>query len=368
MQGALQEKVQVQPAKRRQARMGKGAETPRKVLALCDGEEEYAQLMTEFMRKQKNLPWEIHTYTNAEDLFREENAVDLLVVSESLFDSQMQEFGVGHTVVLNESGTIRWENVPCVDKYQEAAGVLRYLLELYLEISDAPLPRLHKSCKTVFVGNYSPVRRCMQTTFALTMSQLLAQKHPTLYLNFEHYAGIAELLPDMQTYDLADLLYFLNAEKDKFRLRLQAMRKRKGNLDYIPPMKSGQNLLSVTAAEWMELLQKVEELGEYEYVVLDLSESMQGLFEILRVCDRVYTLGCEDRIAKAKLMQYEQVLTLYEYEDVLSKTKKLTLPHIRKLPEELEQLTKGDLAKLVRKLLCEMNAEEEEGEEWSIQS
>ena len=55
----------------------------------------------------------------------------------------------------------------------------------------------------------SRVHRCMQTSFAITMSLMLAKKHSTLYLNFEHYAGISELLPDMQTLDLADLLYFL---------------------------------------------------------------------------------------------------------------------------------------------------------------
>jgi len=59
---------------------------------------------------------------------------------------------------------------------------------------------------------------------------------------------------------MADLLYFLNAEKDKFRLRMQTMLKHKGGLDYIPPMRSGQNLLSVTAAEWLGLLQKLEEI------------------------------------------------------------------------------------------------------------
>ena len=32
-----------------------------KVMALCDTEEEYAQQMTEFLKKHKNLPWELHT-------------------------------------------------------------------------------------------------------------------------------------------------------------------------------------------------------------------------------------------------------------------------------------------------------------------
>ncbi len=57
-----------------------------KVMALCDAEEEYAQLMTEFMKKQKNLPWELHTYTNADTLLGvEREGIDMLVVAESAF-------------------------------------------------------------------------------------------------------------------------------------------------------------------------------------------------------------------------------------------------------------------------------------------
>lgn len=330
-------------------------EKAEKVMALCDTEEEYAQQMTEFLKKHKNLPWELHTYTSVEDLLREEKSVvSMLVVAESAYREEVQTLMPQRLVVLSESGVARWEKLYYVDKYQEAEEVLKCLIGIYMEIADVQLPRLQKSCKTVFIGNYSPVRRCLQTSFSLAMSQILAREHPTLYLNFEHYAGIAELLPDMQTLDMADLLYFLNADKDKFRLRMQTMLKRKGSLDYIPPMKAGQNLLAITGEEWIGLLQKIEELGEYEYVILDLSESMQGLFEILRLCTKVYTLTREDRIAKSKLMQYEQVLALYEYEDVLEKTKRLNVSHIRRVPGELEQLTKGDLANMVRGLIREL--------------
>lgn len=331
-----------------------------KVMVLCDTEEEYAQLMTEFMRKQKNLPWELHTYTNVDTLLgTEQSGLAMLVVAESAFRQELRGLAPGCLVVLGESGVMRWEDISYVDKYQEAEEVFRQLLGVYMEIADIQLPFLRTNRKTVFIGNYSPVHRCMQTSFAITMSLMLARKHSTLYLNFEHYAGISELLPDMQTLDLADLLYFLNAQKDKFRLRLQTILKHKGALAYVPPVKSGQNLITVTPQEWLGLLERIEELEEYEYVVLDLGESMQGLFEILRMCRHVYTLTREDRIARGKLLQYEQVLALYEYGDVLGKTKRLSLSHIQKLPEELEQLTKGDLADLVKGLLGDL---EEGGE------
>lgn len=322
------------------------------VMVLCDPEEEYAQLMTEFLKKHKELPWKIRTYTSVDDLLHTEKAaVGLLVVSETAYSEELQSIQTPRIIVLNESGVVRWENVCYVDKYQQADEVVREILQLYIEVADKCPPRLCRKTDTVFLGNYSPVHRCMQTSFALTMSQLLAREHSVLYLNFEHYAGIAELLPDMQTLDMADLLYFLNAEKDKFLLRMQTICRHVGNLDYIPPMKSGQNLLTITAAEWMKLLQKIEELGGYEYVILDLSESMQGLFDILRMCKKIFTLTRDDRIAKSKLLQYEQLLSLCEYGDVLDKTRRLNLSHIQRLPEELEQLTRGDLAELVSDLL-----------------
>ena len=335
-----------------------------KVMVLCDTEEEYVHLMTEFMEKQKNLPWELHAYTNVQDMLsRERKDMEILVVAESAFDLKLQELCPKRLVILNESGVMKWENLFHVDKYQEAEEIIKQLLGIYMEIADVQLPMLRTNRRTIFIGNYSPVKRCMQTSFAVTMSLLLAQRHPTLYLNFEHYAGSTELVPDMQALDMADLLYFLNAQKDKFRLRLQTILKHKGSLAYIPPMKSGQNLLTITAAEWMEFLQKIEELEEYEYVILDLSESMQGLFEILRLCTKVYTLTREDRIAQSKLLQYEQILALYEYGDILGKTKRLSLSHIRRLPEELDQLTKGEM---VRGLVRDMEEHEGKEERWNI--
>lgn len=319
-------------------------------LVLYDREEEYAQLMTEFLKKHKELPWEIRTYTDAGQLMCEEKrgSITMLVVAESVYSEEIKALQPTCIVVLNESGLVKWDRVHNINKYQQADYVLKALLEIYVDIVDVQLPRMGINTTTKFIGVYSPVRRCLQTSFAITMSRILAESRKTLYLNFEHYAGITELLPDMQTRDIADLLYFLTAEKDKFRLRLQAIIQHKGGLDYIPPMKAGQNLLPITAMEWMSLLQKLSELSEYEYVVLDLSENVQGLFDVLRMCTRVYTLTKEDRVAQSKLEQYEQVLSYYQYEDVLEKTTLCNIPQIRKLPDSLEQYTRGDLADYVR--------------------
>lgn len=326
------------------------------LLILCDAEEEYARLMSDYLKTCPDLPWEIHTYTKVSKLIEMEKNTEIamLVVSESVYTEELQQLQSLCTVLLNESGIVRYGQIQNINKYQRSDIVLKGLLQMYTEVSGSELPRLFDEENTIFIGMYSPVRRCRQTSFALTMSQMLAEHDRTLYLNFEHYAGITELLPDVQSRDLADLLYFLNSDKERFRLRMQTMIQKKGCLDYVPPMRSGQNLLSISEGEWLELLQRISEMDEYKYVVLDLSESMQGVYELLRRCKRVFTLTMEDRIAQSKVIQYEEMLALCEYQDVLKKTTKCCIPKFYKLPEELERYTRGDLANYVREKMNDL--------------
>ena len=321
------------------------------IIVLYDREEEYARLFSEYLKRQKELPWEIHTYTGIEELLDSEKTgeVTMLVVAESSYADRLEMLQPVCQAILNESGTLRWHQFPNINKYQEAEGVWKELLELYVEAVGVRLPLLCAEYKTKFIGIYSPVHRCLQSSFALTFAQLIAEKHPALYLNFEHYIGVMELLPERQNSDLADLLYFLAGDPDKFSLRMQTVIQKKGNLDYIPPMRNGQNLLEITLDEWRSLFQRIEELGKYEYVILDLSESIQGLFEVLQICTVIYTLTKEDPISQCKLNQYEQLLALCEKETVNDKTRKLSLPYFHRLPSDLEQYTRGEFAEYVRK-------------------
>lgn len=325
------------------------------VLVLCDREEEYAQLMTEFMRTHKDLPWQIRTYTDADMMIQEENdrQVDIMVIAERTYQKEMQLLKPLRTVILMENGIEKPQDCICIDKYQEAQEVLQILLEAYLEIADAGYMQVEIG-NTVFIGIYSPVRRCLQTTFAITLSQMLAENHRTLYLNFEHYSGLSELKAREGARDLADLLYFLMAEKGRFKIRLQTIAQHQGNLDYVPPMKSGQNLLTVPTEEWKQLLGKLAETGIYEYVVMDLSESMQGLFEVLRNCRVVFTMTREDRIAQGKIAEYERILQAYSYEDVLSKTRQCPVPKIKRIPDTLEQYARSEMADFVRGQIKEL--------------
>ena len=322
----------------------------RQILVLCDREKEYAGLMGDFLKTRGDLPWDVHIYSDTDQMFSDEseNEICLLVIAESTYAEEMQKLNPKKIVLLNEEGNRGWKDICSVNKYQQAENVLRELLEVYLETAGESYPQMSSGLGTKFIGIYSPIRRCMQTTFALTLGQMLAEEHKTLYLNFEHFAGHSELMAEFGRKDLADLLYYLNEDKDRFFLRMQSIVQKAGKMDYVPPMKSGQNLLSVAKEDWQRLMKTIDEMCGYEYVIMDLTDSMQGLFEIMRNCEKIFTITKDDRIAKSKLTQYEQILSMYQFGDVIGKTKKCDLPKIKRIPDDIGQYTKSEMADYIR--------------------
>ncbi len=334
----------------------KGIRESEPLLILYDIEEEYTLLMSDYMRNYPGLPWRIHAYTDEEELFEKENCetISMLVVSEGSYSDRLKLLDPKKIIVLNESGFVVENAAESVDKYQAAEIVLQHLIQHYLEIAGELPSRITAGNKTKFIGVYSPVKRCLQTTFSVTLSELLAEKHRTLYLNFESYCGIAEFLSKDGENDLSDLVYFLNVDSEKFGLHLQTMLKRVGEMDYVPPIRYGQNLLTITDAEWMNLLKKISETDMYDYVIMDLTDCIQGIPDILRICNRVYTITRDDQYAKIKMSQYENMMLRYEYKDVIEKMERFVFPKFRYIPITAEQYTRGDVADYIRSKLGEI--------------
>lgn len=324
----------------------------RKVLALCDKEKDYLQQLVDFLENKEQFPFEIHAYSGPEVCAEYENKepIEMLLVAESAYTYEVSRIPANQILILGEGIQQTAVGLPSTDKYQQAENIYHFILEQYLKEGNAEGMVCCGKESAKIIGLYSPVKRCLQTSFALTLGQILAKQHKTLYISFEHYAGWNGLLKKEGGKDLSDLLGYLD-EKEKFSCRISLVERKVGNLCYIPPIYAGQNLVYVTGAEWVKLIKRIAAEGGYDYLILDLSEGIQGIFELLRECERIYTIVCEDKPARSKMEQYEHLLRMQEYEDILEKTSRQNLPGITELPGQIEQYTKGELADFVRNLV-----------------
>lgn len=327
----------------------------KKILALCDGEEDYLYHMADYLERKDTFPFAVHSFTDTRQLrkFMDCHEVELLLIAENAYDGEMKDLFPKHVVVLNESGNEVGDNVENINKYQSSEGILRAVAGSYAGSGGEVPKRLATGHGMKIIGNYTPVGRCLQTTFALSMGQILAKEHKTLYLNFESYSGFGYLLDQEFSTDLTDVLYYLNCEKDKLAYKLEGLVQTVNGMDYIPPAASYRELGGITGEQWLGLFREIERISEYEYLILDLSEQVQGLFEVLRECGLVFTMVKEDRMAEAKIRQYEALLKSMDYGDIAAKTRKWKPPLFRRIPPGIEQLTRGEMAVCVKKMIEE---------------
>lgn len=324
------------------------------ILAVCDSEITYAYQLADYFTNKKGFPFQVQLFTSTNTLeeYAKKKPLSVALISEKDYEEYLEQLPIEHLVILEEGRKSLGENIKKIYKYQSSDKLAKELLdEIALQGILGRAPEEGAGLKVI--GIYSPVGKCLKTSFAFVMGQLLSKKHKVLYLNMETYSGLGKMLQKEFTTDLSELIYYLQNSKEKFAYRMGSIIEQAGGLDILPPFDSFLDFISVSKEEWIQLIQEIEKGSDYEYLILDLSDAVQGLFDILRLCDVVYTLGREDGFSMAKIKQYEEVLKKSNYEDIWKKTKNHTIPAIKNLPVGLLQLTYTELAEYVKECIEE---------------
>ena len=334
----------------------------RTILVICDTEEEYCYRLDDYLREHLDVSFEIVDYTDPDMLsgFARKKETAVLIIAQNAFE-QSGTAGFDRVLILDEKETTASVAEPetgyaetiveHTEKYQSSEEIVRKLLDFCMKFPDgAGKKATYSGPDAELIGFYSPVGRCLQTTFAMTMGKILSEKEKTLYLNFEPYAGKLVAETEMDS-DLSDLLYYHECSPEKMPLYLEKVRKNIGGLDLIPPVKNLFQLSEVKSTQWSELLLEIRRTLKYRYILLDLSDTVHMFPELLRMCSRVYSITRPDEDAAAKMQQYEKMLQKSGYEDVEGKTLRLKLPLFRQLSPQESIPPQGEVADYIRQLL-----------------
>lgn len=326
-----------------------------KRFVICDSDSHYTERFINVVQERLEQEFSLYVYENIQQLkeLLAGKTAEIVLISQFLYEHLKKEelSRINHLFLLCEEPSGK-SNEIC--RYQAADAILRQVFQTYAEHTEQlPANQTATSQNIHFIGIYTPIGRCLQTTFAVTLGQLLAKNHRTLYLNFEGFSGLRRVFQDTPDYNMMDFVYFYDCAREKFLYRLEHMVQTMNGLDFISPFESYMELASITGAKWKEIFHYLEEKSPYEYIILDLSEQMNGLLDILRLCEKVYTITKDDGFALAKMEQYEQMLRGMDYEDVWEKTIQRKLPIFRQIPAHIEQFTYGDVADYTRNLLRE---------------
>ncbi len=331
------------------------------IFAICDPHPLYAGRLAAYLTENRCTPFEVHAFTDTEALlaFAAGHSLELLLIAPEAVTEQTGQLACGRQILLVDTvpgPSRKGESVLSVYKYQAADSLIAEVLDLYRQTAPGPglLPDLHE--KVAIYGVYSPIHRCGKTSFALTLGEVLAETGQTLYLNTESFSGFENLFGKTWENDLLDLLYFFREQDGSLIYRLHSLVQTFHRLQFVPPASCAGELAGVTQEEWLSLLDTLPAVGGYDNLVLDLGESMGGLYSVLRRCSLVFMPVLEDRVSMAKLSQFEQQLSFQDSLTLQGKIRKIH-PPVLPVPADasgkdlLRQFVLGENGSYVRKLL-----------------
>lgn len=325
------------------------------IIAICDRDEKYALSLSTSVEEVMNSAYEVVIFTSGEAFVRysQEKEVDVLIITESSFDSTIIDGFEGTLMILRENQNFVQDGAILIDRFQSrdnlSKSVKMNVPDYLEEISGKRMKTYHWKV----IGIYSPVRRCLQTSFALALGQGLGREKKVLYMNFENFSGFSGWFQREFETDILDLLYFFNCDPEKLKSRIPKTIHKLGNLDVMPPPSAYYDTYERSGEKWIKFFEAIEDATDYEYLILDITDAMQGVLQILEYCDRIYTLIKDDPISKFKVEQYERWMVEHSYSDIIGKSVKFSFPQFSNIPLQPEMLSQCELAEYVRAIIDE---------------
>ena len=328
---------------------------------ICDVQEEYAEHLLKILSEYFSGEYQFHLFYDFEKMktFLQNSHPDVLLIGEEYKENLDSVSTGGSVIVLTEmSAKYAGERDRMVFRYQSADDIVKEISGIIgrtmpsktvgdetekrtarqkkggIKIRDEP-DTIGRQLVKGIIGIYSPIHRIGKTKYAIRIGRKLAKQVPVLYINMEGYSGGDYYFHGGTDKDLGDLLYCIKQERDDYGLKISTMTGQAGKMDYIMPMKNEQDMREVSRDEWISLLDLIMEKCIYEAVILDLGDAVNGLYDILKKCSKVYTLYINDETAQAKLKQYEENLKTAGYADVLDHTVKKHAGVSRKRTEQI---------------------------------
>jgi len=277
----------------------------KRILAICDTEEEYVRKLMRYLNECEQIPFEIRAYTSRE-LFLEaarEKPPVILLISIGLMQPDIKELGIEKIILLSQGEPIElFGEYPFIAKYQAASGIVREVMQHYMGSMQAVTTVVGvRQCR--IRGVYSPVKSCGKTSLSLALAVLYGSKERTLYLNLEGQSGFSRLFQEEGAADITDAIYYFRHQGDNGLDRILGMIRQRNSFFYIPPALYEEDIKSVDGQEWEAFIKLIVEKSGYERIILDVGDAVRGIGRILNLCDEILMPIKEDFLSQAKLSE-----------------------------------------------------------------
>ncbi len=284
------------------------------VLAVFDCSREYIDKFSDYLKRKKNLPFEILGFSDLEALtdYIKSNKIDVLLFSqEELVDNEKPEEEICGRFLSHENirkfiylgkrrktkSTLRY-----INKYQSMENIIKELRE-YMDMEEGEEDS--QSCGMIGIYSFIPCEETFQ--MSLNIVSNLAMTSPVLYLNFDRFS----ILDPDQTgnYSISDLIYFFKTNPKKIKEELNKTIGHYRGFDFLTSPLEQSDIDELSFSEWKEFFSMLAKEGNYEWVVVDMYEVFKNLEDVFSSCEKVYVPITKGEYAVRKVKMLKEYLT-----------------------------------------------------------
>lgn len=230
-----------------------------------------------------------------QELFSTPQKVDVLVVSENLYSSDLQRHDIHHTFVMTEQYEKDQTADLAVDrifKYTSIKVIFNQIVGKSTGVLQTS--EVQKDCKIVLV--YSASGGVGKTTLSLGMSHCLTRSYKrVLYINAARLQYFQEMLENQSAITASEVYSKLASANEHIYSEIEHVIRREV-FNYLPPFKAPLMSLGLPYSIYENIVQSAKASKEYDYIIIDadatFDEEKANLFSI---ADKVVIVTKQNR-------------------------------------------------------------------------
>lgn len=279
-------------------------------ILICDEDKEYLDAMTEYFLSSKHGGYiNIFTYNNPYAYAEEIKEFDVGLLSESFLKIE-RKCQLQRLYFLSEE-RIKEENDNIVFKYQSMDNLMG-------KVFGRAKPQEAKEKDMIVV--ISPIFHELRLPFSICLCEMFSEAGEVLFLDFEQFSIVNNLVNQYPHKDLLDCLYLL--ENDSAKDRLGEFLVSCGNFYYLPPMHNSELINEVYANQWIKLFTLIND-NSFSKVVILMDVMVQGFWEIIESCGEIVILGKTGSYYEISMRAFEELIKTHGFEN---KVRRVDLP------------------------------------------
>lgn len=279
---------------------------------IFDMDVEYRSCLMRGLMEKNALPLPLVEFTRLDSIltFAREKRLELLLISETALTQEVLDAEIGRMILLTEEPVQEdmkgAGQVPAhIFKYQPLQAIAGAIQCQYSFTQPcAAAVCLYRRQADVY-GIYSPVKRCLKSSFAVALAQLLGEQQRTLLLSFEANSALLSMLDLSEAacaVNLSDALYYyLQGTLPAHKAGLVGTCH---SFDFIAPAKNPEDLEGMRAEDAAGFIRYFAQECGYSCIVIDFGDALTGISRILPCCDRIFMPIKADWISEKKKSCY----------------------------------------------------------------